>query len=92
MTPPIEAEGATTPDIPSSSPGIDAMDISPLPHKAPYFVAEVTLPSPSPEATPKVDDEILPDQLPPQEQSFAQALPNPAPTFPQLPEYAHSCW
>ncbi|TKX26932.1 M-phase inducer phosphatase [Elsinoe australis] len=56
VTPPVDHEGATTPPIPSSSPGIDLMDISPLPHKAPCFIARVTLPSPSPEVTP-VDDE-----------------------------------
>lgn len=59
VTPPVEYEGATTPPIPSSSPGIDAMDISPLPHKAPCFVARVTLPSPSPDCTPADSDEAL---------------------------------
>lgn len=49
MTPPVDYEGATTPPIPSSSPGGDLMDISPLPHKQPFHVAiNVTLPSPSP--------------------------------------------
>ncbi|KAF2218816.1 hypothetical protein BDZ85DRAFT_244478 [Elsinoe ampelina] len=56
VTPPVDHEGATTPPIPSSSPGIDIMDISPLPHKAPCFVAHITLPSPSPDGTP-LDDE-----------------------------------
>ncbi|KAK5117218.1 hypothetical protein LTR85_008986 [Meristemomyces frigidus] len=63
-----DAEGATTPPIPSSSPGIDMMDMSPLPHKAPYFTAQVTLPSPTPEETPEEDDfQISPDLLSPQE-------------------------
>jgi hypothetical protein len=39
----MDIEG-TTPPVPDSSPaGIDNMDISPLPHKMPYFVAQVTL-------------------------------------------------
>lgn len=59
VTPPVEHEGATTPPIPSSSPGLDAMDISPLPHKAPCFVAHITLPSPSPESTPVDEDDVM---------------------------------
>jgi hypothetical protein len=38
------------------------MDISPLPHKAPFsFLTErsVPLPSPSPEVTPSTDDDML---------------------------------
>jgi hypothetical protein len=38
------------------------MDISPLPHKAPFsFLNErcVALPSPSPEITPSTDDDML---------------------------------
>lgn len=59
-TPPIVPrwEGVTTPPIPSSSPGYagDSMDISPLPHKAPFsFVQEVTVQSPTPESTPDED-------------------------------------
>ena len=87
MTPPIEVEGATTPDILSSSPGIDAMDISPLPHKAPYFVAQVTLPSPSSEVAPEISDEISSDLLSPEEQPPVQASHIEAPTFLQQPEY-----
>ncbi|KAL8955972.1 MAG: hypothetical protein Q9193_006359 [Seirophora villosa] len=46
--------GVTTPPLPSSSPG--PMDISPLPHKAPYQVTtQVQLQSPTPEATPNHD-------------------------------------
>ena len=90
MTPPIEAEGATTPPILSSSPGIDVMDISPLPHKAPHFVAQVTLPSPSPEPTPGVDDGVLPDLLASQDQILAQASQSEALPFLQLPEYVSS--
>lgn len=45
----------TTPPIPSSSPGgvLDSMDISPLPHKAPYqVVTTIEVQSPTPETTP----------------------------------------
>ena len=92
MTPPIEIEGAPagTPDVPSSSPGIDAMDISPLPHKMPYFAAQVTLPSPSPEATPLPIDEISTDLLLPQEQPIAEDTLIQEPIVLQLPEYAPS--
>ncbi|KAK4545152.1 hypothetical protein LTR36_003703 [Oleoguttula mirabilis] len=88
LTPPTVAEGATTPPIPSSSPGIDMMDISPLPHKAPYFMAQVTLPSPTPEETPEEEDfRISPDLLSAQ----GAITPPPAPpvqppTFLFLPE------
>lgn len=88
MTPPIEAEGATTPPILSSSPGIDAMDISPLPHKAPYFVAQVTLPSPSSERTSGLSDEISSDLLSSELQPPIQASQLEASSFLQLPEYA----
>ena len=50
----IMTEIVTTPPIPSSSPapGNDSMEISPLPHKAPYAVASrVEARSPSPEKT-----------------------------------------
>jgi len=57
------------------------MDVSPLPHKPPYFTAQITLPSPSPEETP--DEQIVsPDFLSPQEQPTPQAAkPVQAPTF-----------
>lgn len=84
ITPPVDQE-VTTPDIPSSSPGIDSMDISPLPHKAPYFMSQVTLPSPSPEETPD-EPTISPDFLSPQEFPTPQALPVQTPSFLQLPE------
>lgn len=48
-------ESVRTPPIPSSSPGPgnDSMDISPLPHKAPFaMAARIYLTSPTPEATP----------------------------------------
>ncbi|KAI4146963.1 MAG: hypothetical protein L6R39_003275 [Caloplaca ligustica] len=48
----------TTPPLPSSSPGPgnDSMDMSPLPHKAPYqVITRVQLQSPTPEATPSPD-------------------------------------
>ena len=50
-------EAMTTPPVPSSptEPGNDSMDISPLPHKAPYVAASrVEVRSPSPEKTPAV--------------------------------------
>lgn len=61
-TPPVRWEGVTTPPIPSSSPNFvpDSMDISPLPHKAPFsFLTErcQPVPSPSPEVTPSTDDD-----------------------------------
>jgi len=87
VTPPIVAEGATTPPIVSSSPCRDIMDISPLPHKAPYFTAQVTLPSPTPEETPDDDYMISDDLLSPPEQPTPVAAPVPAlPTFLALPE------
>ncbi|KAH7081607.1 hypothetical protein BKA63DRAFT_212376 [Paraphoma chrysanthemicola] len=71
ITPPVRWEGVTTPPIPSSSPCFvpDSMDISPLPHKAPFsFLNQrsVPLPSPSPEVTPSTDDDMLSpcDELP----------------------------
>ncbi|KAF2747192.1 Rhodanese-like protein [Sporormia fimetaria CBS 119925] len=66
-TPPIRWEGVTTPDVPSSSPFVpDTMDISPLPHKAPFsFVQVQQLPSPSPQLTPSTDEDMLsPCELP----------------------------
>lgn len=91
MTPPIEGDEVSTPDVPSSSPGVDAMDVSPLPHKVPHFVAQVTLPSPSAEITLGIEDEISPDLLSVSEQPIAQVSPTQAPTFLQLPEYVSSC-
>lgn len=67
MTPPIMLDRATTPPVPSSSPCGDMMDISPLPHKPPYFKAQITLPSPTPEQTPDEECYISPDLLSPQE-------------------------
>ena len=52
------AEYVTTPPLPlSSSPGdMDMMDMSPLPHKAPFsFATEIEVPSPSP-IPPQSDD------------------------------------
>jgi len=85
-TPPMDLEG-TTPPVPSSSPGIDCMDISPLPHKQPYFIAQVTLPSPSPVETPD-EQSMSEDHLsPPEEFPTAAKQPVQAPAFLQLPEY-----
>lgn len=68
-TPPVRWEGVTTPPIPSSSPCFvpDSMDISPLPHKAPFsFVTERPLQSPTPDTTPASEEEMLsPCELPP---------------------------
>jgi len=66
-TPPVRWEGVTTPPIPDSSPSFvpDSMDISPLPHKAP-FNSYLTLPSPSPEVMSTNDDDD--DMLSPCEQ------------------------
>ncbi|KAF2157906.1 Rhodanese-like protein [Myriangium duriaei CBS 260.36] len=77
VTPPVDYEGATTPPIPSSSPGIDCMDISPLPHKAPCFVAHITLPSPSPDPTPDDDDVMMTPQT-------AQSEPMPMAVSPSM--------
>ncbi|RAL66259.1 hypothetical protein DID88_005930 [Monilinia fructigena] len=48
---------ATTPPLPSSSPGPlnERMDISPLPHKQPYFSAQIEIASPTPGGTPMED-------------------------------------
>ncbi|KAF7190763.1 M-phase inducer phosphatase [Pseudocercospora fuligena] len=82
VTPPVEVEPATTPDIiPSSSPYHEAMDISPLPHKVPHFVHQVTLPSPSIYETPSEVD-ISPDFLVPD----VISRPVPSPAFLELPE------
>ncbi|RAR05045.1 m-phase inducer phosphatase [Stemphylium lycopersici] len=63
-TPVARWEGVTTPPIPSSSPGFapDSMDISPLPHKAPYSFTNnrsLPLPSPSPDVTPGTDSDMM---------------------------------
>ncbi|KAI9834925.1 MAG: hypothetical protein M1819_002648 [Sarea resinae] len=53
-------ESMTTPPLPSSSPapGNDSMDISPLPHKAPFFsITEVEAQSPTPDTT-STDDSM----------------------------------
>lgn len=85
-TPPIEIDPSTTPPIiPSSSPYFESMDISPLPHKAPCF--QLTLPSPSPEATPSADSDLSPDLLSPdQVPELAVLQPLPAPAVPDFPE------
>jgi len=60
------------------------MELSPLPHKAPYFMAQVTLPSPSPEETPDSEGMVSADLLSPPLESFP-ALQQ-APVFLALPE------
>ncbi|KAF2134506.1 Rhodanese-like protein [Dothidotthia symphoricarpi CBS 119687] len=72
ITPPATWEGITTPPIPDSSPCFapDSMDISPLPHKAPFsFINDRCLPllSPSPDPSPSNDDDddmLSPCELP----------------------------
>ncbi|RSL66717.1 hypothetical protein CEP54_003616 [Fusarium duplospermum] len=52
----------TTPPLPSSSPAplTELMEVSPLPHKAPFFTQfEIT--SPTPGSTPAADDEMMLD-------------------------------
>ena len=70
----------------SSSPGGDGMDFSPLPHKIPYFVAQVTLPSPSPDKTPDDDNAESADLLSLEEATPYQLQPVQAPTFFPVPE------
>ncbi|KAI9871187.1 MAG: cell division cycle- protein [Pleopsidium flavum] len=60
-------EGMTTPPIPSSSPGPgnDSMDISPLPHKAPFHVmTHIEVQSPTPETTPNEPMPLYNDSIP----------------------------
>ncbi|KAF2639899.1 Rhodanese-like protein [Massarina eburnea CBS 473.64] len=88
-TPPVRWAGVTTPPIPSSSPNFvpDSMDISPLPHKAPFnFASERYLPSPSPldtnaaNATPAIEDEMLSPCAVPAPPKFSRPeLENPRP-------------
>jgi M-phase inducer tyrosine phosphatase len=62
------------------------MDISPLPHKQPCFVAHITLPSPSPEPTEHDDNDMLSCQE-------ALSLPTPEkPTLMPLPERKKSAF
>lgn len=88
MTPPVEYD-AITPPVPSSSPGLDMMDVTPLPHKAPFFMAQVTLPSPSPEETPADECMNEPALLSLEESPMLQAPSVQAPIFLPLPEYVH---
>ncbi|KAF2012210.1 Rhodanese-like protein [Aaosphaeria arxii CBS 175.79] len=82
-TPPVRWEGVTTPPIPLSSPSFvpDSMDISPLPHKAPFsFISEPRPKSPSPERTPANEDDMLsPCELPTPTQFPAPLLEVPRP-------------
>ncbi|KAF2835182.1 Rhodanese-like protein [Patellaria atrata CBS 101060] len=81
ITPPIRWEGVTTPPIPSSSPGFgnDSMDISPLPHKAPFsFVSPITVHSPTPESTALDDDMLSPCTSTPNALSDISNLPKPS--------------
>lgn len=85
-TPPVEIEPAQTPPIiMSSSPYFEAMDISPLPHKAPCF--QVTVPSPSPEEDLTPDTDLSPDLLCPEQLPAPAVLqPVPSPVDLELPE------
>ncbi|KAK4574177.1 m-phase inducer phosphatase [Recurvomyces mirabilis] len=86
LTPPIEVDSVITPPIPSSSPGLaDMMELSPLPHKAPYFMAQVTLPSPSQEETPDGEGTVSADLLSPPLESFPVLQPQ-VPIYLALPE------
>lgn len=80
QTEPSDVGNLTTPPLPSSSPGpgCDSMDISPLPHKAPFTSSfEIQLQSPTPELT-SADSSILSLPSPP-----LDALPEPTKlTFP----------
>ena len=72
----IEAEYVTTPPLPpSSSPcHVEMMDVSPLPHKAP-FAAQLEVPSPSP-APSSVDQMALESPVPaPRQASLEPAKP-----------------
>lgn len=54
----------TTPPLPESSPSIDIMDMSPLPHKLPYSLStEASLHSPTPEAMDSPTVEFHPSPL-----------------------------
>ncbi|KAI4254682.1 MAG: hypothetical protein LQ352_002956 [Teloschistes flavicans] len=62
-------ESVTTPPPPSSSPGPgnDSMEISPLPHKAPYqSIMQIQPQSPTPEATPSEDVTMACTEIVPQ--------------------------
>ncbi|GIZ48620.1 hypothetical protein CKM354_001167200 [Cercospora kikuchii] len=86
-TPPIEVEPARTPPlVPSSSPYYESMDISPLPHKAPCTF-HLTLPSPTPEATPSPDLDLSPDLLSPDQLPAPAVLERPIdPASLEVPE------
>ena len=76
-TTPIRWEGVTTPPIPSSSPYVpDNMDISPLPHKAPFsFITErLNLPT-----TDLEDDMVSPCEAAPPPQFPIHQLEIPRP-------------
>ncbi|KAL8675072.1 MAG: hypothetical protein Q9168_000555 [Polycauliona sp. 1 TL-2023] len=73
-------ECLTTPPPPSSSPGPgnDSMEISPLPHKAPYQVTtRILRQSPTPETTPMLDTTM----------SCEEGMQQPAIELPQRPTY-----
>ncbi|KAK3329816.1 hypothetical protein B0H66DRAFT_469007 [Apodospora peruviana] len=68
----------TTPPLPpSSSPGVDMMDMSPLPHKA-AFIAQVELLSPTPDMSPAVSDDIMLDSPVPAPRHALMEPPKPA--------------
>src|SRR5450755_3481125 len=68
-----------TPPLPSSSPGpgSDSMDISPLPHKAPFHAADIEISSPTPEITLGITPRL---------EALIETSPEPQPPM-ALPEY-----
>ena len=66
----VHAEYVTTsPLLLSSSPGnVDMMDMSPLPHKAPFTV-QIEVPSPSPVTSPSPTDDLMVDSPVPRQTS-----------------------
>ncbi|KAF2722352.1 putative cdc25-like protein tyrosine phosphatase [Polychaeton citri CBS 116435] len=86
-TPPVEGiEEACTPVVPSSSPGVDAMELSPLPHKPAYFAAQIRLSSPSPDSTPHEDIPTPVELLAPPDFATSYARQAPSQPFLTVPE------
>lgn len=58
----VALDFVTTPPLPSSSPApaVEHMELSPLPHKTPFF-AQVEIESPTPGSTPSDDQDMVLD-------------------------------